>query len=143
MTGAAPSLDTALDASFCAALCTRLSTVPDLQLPSSLCREQPDPGPDAIQTFLQALLQRDPAGKGFVGESLTMDREMRKTCILRVGKVRRSNEGLPAGLTCMYEHQCLAACGFSKGSNSFASDQFLIYMNALRAVAVYSVFGAL
>jgi hypothetical protein len=36
--------------------------VPDLQLPSSLCREQPDPGPEAIQTFLQALLLRDPAG---------------------------------------------------------------------------------
>ncbi|KAF6260234.1 coiled-coil domain-containing protein-domain-containing protein [Scenedesmus sp. NREL 46B-D3] len=58
---ATPALENTLDAAFCAALCTRLSTVPDLQLPSSLCRQQPELGPEAIQTFLQALLQRDPA----------------------------------------------------------------------------------
>jgi hypothetical protein len=59
---AAPAPSNTLEASFCAALSARLSTLPDLQLPSSLCREQPEPGPEAIQTFLQALLQRDPAG---------------------------------------------------------------------------------
>ncbi len=58
---AAPGPPGPLPEAEASSICARLSTDPDLPLPSSLYRGGGEPGTTAVHAYLSALLRRDPA----------------------------------------------------------------------------------